>query len=114
MKAVTVFQPYAWLLVMGIKPIENRTWRTRHRGPLLIHAGAKWYPGGKERIALLGIKIPDDLPTRGIVGIVEVTGVVTQADTPWFEGPYGWSLANPSELPFVPVRGAQGLFEIDY
>lgn len=43
MKALSVRQPYAWLIVNGIKDIENRTWRTGYRGPVLIHA-SKNYP----------------------------------------------------------------------
>lgn len=39
MKALTICQPYAELIVRGLKPIENRTWPTSYRGPLLIHAG---------------------------------------------------------------------------
>lgn len=113
MKALTVFQPYAWLIVKGIKPIENRTWSTRHRGPLLIHAGAKWLDGWQARAARFGIEVPDDLPLRGIIGIVDVTGVVKQSNSPWFDGPYGWQLANPRELPHVPLRGSQGLFDTD-
>lgn len=112
MKALTIFQPYAWLIVKGIKPVENRTWSTRHRGPLLIHAGAKWLPGWQERLARCGIeRVPDDLPLRGIIGVVEVTGVVTQSKSPWFDGPFGWTLADPREVPYVPMRGSQGFFE---
>lgn len=57
--------------------------------------------------------MPDDLPLRGIIGVVEVTGVVTRSNSPWFDGPYGWTLANPREVPFVPLRGSQGLFDVD-
>jgi len=39
MKALTVKQPYASLIVEGIKDIENRTWPTKYRGRVLIHAG---------------------------------------------------------------------------
>lgn len=38
MKYLTVRQPWAWLLVNGHKDIENRSWPTKYRGPLLIHA----------------------------------------------------------------------------
>jgi hypothetical protein len=38
-KAITICQPYAHLIALGEKPIENRNWQTRHRGPILIHAG---------------------------------------------------------------------------
>ena len=38
MKALSIKQPWAWLIVNGFKDVENRTWRTKYRGPLLIHA----------------------------------------------------------------------------
>lgn len=40
MKALTVRQPYATLIVHGIKRIETRTWQTSYRGPLMIHAAS--------------------------------------------------------------------------
>lgn len=40
MKAITIKQPWAQLIVEGIKDIENRTWKTNFRGRVLIHAGA--------------------------------------------------------------------------
>jgi hypothetical protein len=39
MKALTICQPYAHLIVRGEKRVENRTWPTRYTGPLAIHAG---------------------------------------------------------------------------
>jgi hypothetical protein len=39
MKALTICQPYAHLIVRGEKRVENREWTTRYRGPLVIHAG---------------------------------------------------------------------------
>ena len=38
LKVLVVRQPWAWLIVNGYKDIENRSWRTRYRGALLIHA----------------------------------------------------------------------------
>lgn len=40
MKAITLIQPWASLIAMGNKKIETRSWKTNHRGPLAIHAGA--------------------------------------------------------------------------
>lgn len=40
MKALTVRQPHASLVALNLKPIETRSWATKYRGPLLIHAGA--------------------------------------------------------------------------
>ena len=50
-KALTICQPYAELIMRGEKPIENRTWWTSYRGPLLIHAGKSrtWMDEGDEQ-----------------------------------------------------------------
>jgi hypothetical protein len=39
MKAITLYQPWASLVAMGKKKIETRSWSTKYRGPLAIHAG---------------------------------------------------------------------------
>ncbi len=39
MKALTIRQPWASLIAAGVKTIETRSWSTRYRGPLAIHAG---------------------------------------------------------------------------
>ncbi len=38
MKAISLLQPWASLVVMGVKTIETRSWATSHRGEILIHA----------------------------------------------------------------------------
>lgn len=40
MKALTIHQPWAQLIALGVKTIETRSWSTRHRGAIAIHAGA--------------------------------------------------------------------------
>ena len=37
--ALSIRQPWAWLIVNGHKDIENRDWPTNFRGRLLVHAG---------------------------------------------------------------------------
>ena len=44
MKVIVVRQPWAWLIVHGYKDIENRSWKTRYRGTLLIQASANLPP----------------------------------------------------------------------
>lgn len=39
MKALSLRQPWAWLVAAGLKDVENRTWPTKFRGRFLIHAG---------------------------------------------------------------------------
>lgn len=41
MKAISIRQPYAYLIVNGKKDIENRNWKTKQRGRVLIHASQK-------------------------------------------------------------------------
>ena len=116
MKALSVRQPWAWLIVTGHKDIENRTWRTSHRGLLLIHASQT-----VDRDALAyfradfrreGIPWPRQLHTGALVGTVTVVDCVTRHPSDWFSGPIGWVLANPGEFPKpVPARGALGLWE---
>lgn len=42
MKAITIWQPYATLIVLGVKRFETRHWETSYRGPLVIHAAKRW------------------------------------------------------------------------
>ncbi|MFD5020054.1 ASCH domain-containing protein [Paenibacillus sp. NPDC058367] len=41
MKAITIVQPWATLIALGEKHFETRSWATKHRGELAIHAGKK-------------------------------------------------------------------------
>lgn len=47
MKALSLMQPWASLLAMGIKKFETRGWQTHYRGPFLIHASKKFTPEAK-------------------------------------------------------------------
>ena len=42
MKALTIWQPWATLIAIGAKQYETRGYSTSYRGPIAIHAGAKW------------------------------------------------------------------------
>lgn len=51
MKALTLTEPYASLVMIGAKKIETRSWYTNYRGPIAIHA-AKGMTGDDLRFAL--------------------------------------------------------------
>jgi hypothetical protein len=113
--ALSVRQPWAWLIVSGLKDIENRPRRTHYRGSLLIHAGLSLESYTENNIAWLNKKfnvhIPMELDTGGIVGIVDVVDCVEKHQSRWFiNGNFGWVLANPRRLIFRPCKGALGLF----
>lgn len=40
-KAITIWQPWASLLACGAKKYETRSWATKYRGPIAIHAAKK-------------------------------------------------------------------------
>jgi hypothetical protein len=112
MKVLSVRQPWAHLIVSGIKAIENRSWTTAYRGPLLIHAGQNWADVPVEVIEeQFGISIPRQLSVGGIIGVADVVGVITKSDDAFFTGPFGWQLENARHLSFVRCPGRQRLFD---
>ena len=120
MKALSIRQPWAWLIVNGYKDIENRTWNTKFRGRFLIHAGKQFdsdaYQWLHSKVCSLKrtIRFPmiQDFPRGGIVGEVELVDVITESESEWFEGPYGFLLKNPKFIPVVPLAGKLGFFDI--
>lgn len=118
MIALSILQPWAWLIVHGHKDIENRTWPTHRRGDILIHAGKRW--GREQRDDLEDIReafphlvLPDTYDLGGIVGAARIVDCVQQSDSPWFNGPHGFVLANSRPAPaFVPLKGALGFFRV--
>ena len=125
MKALSIRQPWAWLIVNGYKDIENRTWGPTYRGRILIHAGKARqttdFAAQRQWIETCGIQIPDDLPTGAIVGEATITGVVRDrpgdsppTSSPWYEGPVGIMLADPvAYAEPIPNKGQLGLFWAD-
>ena len=118
MRALSIRQPWAWLIVNGFKDIENRTWSTRYRGRVYVHAGRRIvpddYPEQRAYIRESGIVIPEELPRGAIVGEVSITDCVAVSPSPWFCGPYGFTLTDPLAYP-VPItyRGELGFFRVD-
>jgi len=47
-----------------------------------------------------------------IIGIVDLIGCVKYSRSNWFEGPYGFVVANPRALPFIPMKGQLGLIKV--
>lgn len=67
MKVLTIKQPWATLIMEGHKRFEFRSWKTKYRGDLLIHAGKGV---DKEAMRRLAKYIPEDMPTGKILGKV--------------------------------------------
>lgn len=116
MKAISVRQPWAWSIVQGYKPVENRTWAPRYVGPLLIHAGQVFDDEGLRSMLAVFPDLEAQLPQRwdlgGIVGIADAVECVTFHPSRWFVGPYGLVLRNARPLPFVHWPGQLGFFNV--
>ncbi len=111
MKTISIRQPWAWAIVSGHKPIENRNWDTKYRGLIQIHASKKDDPAGYEFLSRMGIECPENLPRGGIIGKVEIVDTVRESSSPWFFGKIGFVLINAVMENFRPVRGQLGIFE---
>ncbi len=71
MKAITLYQPWASLIMDGRKTIETRSWKTNYRGLLAIHAGRIC---DTEACQEAGYD-PDTIPRRAVLGVVELYDV---------------------------------------
>jgi hypothetical protein len=138
MKAITLTQPYATLVAMGAKRIETRSWSTRYRGPLAIHAG-KGLAGMTKRqfvdllrtepfcsvlrpLIAAGQVNTDALPRGAIVAVADLVDILpveqVQPTAPersfgdYTPGRYAWLLADVCLVdPPIPSTGRQGLWE---
>ena len=119
MKFLTITQPWCWAILHGGKDVENRKWHTNYRGKLAIHAGK----GGMTRelyhvvasyLEYDGFVLPPmrQIELGGIVGVVDLVDCVSEHTSPWYNGGFGFVLANPIALPFFPLRGMLGLRDV--
>jgi len=139
MKALTICQPYA-SLIMGWKGmleeirkrVENRVWRCHHSGPLLIHAGKS-----RKFLSSWAGPVPAEMPFGAILGIADVVDCIpytpesrmphhgrrfsesSRQKYPWLfnhmhlSGPYCIILENPVRYATpIPYTGRQGLFNV--
>lgn len=142
MYCLTIHEPYASLIAVGVKTIETRGWSTRYRGPLLIHASKAWGPEMEADARRCGqlmttCSISERLmtPEQRQIGLLpwsekvgRVLCVAQLVDCrPMLEAPddvnalfghfgpgrFGWVLEDAIPLnPPVPWRGAQGLWGV--
>lgn len=105
MKAISIKEPWASLIVEGKKTIELRSWRTLHRGPVLIHRSGK---------------------NGGIVGVAEISDILEIESPDQFrslrprhhapdefyqERLYGWVIENVKPVEFISCKGRLGFWE---
>ena len=105
LKALSIKQPWCHRILFEGKDVENRSWPTKFRGPVLIHASKS--PIGMAECRELGA------PLGGIVGLAYITDCVTRMDSQWFFGKYGFVLRNARPCQFIPMKGQLSFFQTD-
>jgi len=118
---LSIRQPYAALIVTGLKSIECRTWKTNYRGLLYIHSSLKEREGKN-------LKIPQ---TSDFKRILKVKGAIIgtanlvecrkskpsdqiKSHCPIEENYFSWILENPKVLDKpIPQKGKLGIFKIN-
>jgi hypothetical protein len=115
MKALTIWQPYAALVVNGIKDVENRGWKpppSLMGERLAIHAGMKT---DTEVHLSATMMASTHLHVHGaIIGTVRLAGVVNDSGSRWATpGAWQWLLTDPKKFRQpVPAQGKQGLWTV--
>lgn len=122
--ALSIVQPWAWLIIHGGKTVENRHWQhpPKYRGPVLIHASARMtldhhYEARMFVQRQFGLDAARAIPELGrglllggIIGmatLVDVLPVTSTPSNPWhMPGSLGFVLADAKPLPFRPCKGA--------
>ena len=103
-KALSIKQPYPHRIFHDGKDVENRDWATRGRGWFLIHAG----------VSKTELDMADQrdaaMPRGGLVGMARIVDCVTEMDSRWFFGRYGFVLRDAFPIDMVACKGALGFF----
>ncbi len=98
MKALSLWQPHATAVALGLKMYETRPWPTHYRGPLVIHAAKKMFEY-------------KDYPRDYYM---EVCSRLSRAKCPQYALPYGCAVCVVDLVDCVPtgmVRGRIGQYE---
>jgi activating signal cointegrator 1 len=128
MKALSLWQPWASGIALGVKAIETRHWATTYRGPLAVHASKRWngdqreFAEAERREGTIGF----GLPFGAIVAVVDLIDIkrselledaISAVEGRWGNyapNRFGWLLGNvrPLLVP-VPCVGRQSLWTLD-
>ena len=127
MKALTIKQPWATLIMQGDKRFEFRSWQTKYRGDLLIHAGKGI---DKEAMKRLAKYLPEELPYGKILGKVKLVDCIKMSPEfkqlllkensdiytkSSFQENYGWQVTDTEVLENpIDAKGHLSLWEYNW
>jgi len=119
--AISIRQPWVELILEGRKTVEVRSWRTKHRGELFLHAGR-----AIDSTACQAYRIdPKALPRGALLGVAELVDCFEFDAGTWEKdrekhlnlGPFsvqlfGWILRNPQRIRPISYLGSLGLMKV--
>ncbi len=127
MKVITIRQPWATLIAKGYKDYEFRTWKTKYRGEILIHAGKGVDKEALKRFQYLNLEYPTGcIIARAVltdciyitkehggklykINPIVYKGLISKND---WDG-YGFKLESVEEIKPIPINGKLSLWDYD-
>jgi hypothetical protein len=120
MKAISIKQPWADAILLGLKRVENRTWGTHHEGPLILHAGKGFDKAGYEWLRMVQdenaephwskMPLPENYRRGAFLGVIEIIdckkpGDMSRRDNGWRDiNQYGWGIGRTLRF-MQPIEG---------
>ncbi|GKX29027.1 hypothetical protein SH1V18_15070 [Vallitalea longa] len=140
-KALTIIQPWATLIAMKAKKIETRSWKTKYRGEIYIHAGKKidkdfcYEEIAKKVLNMHGYNI-DNLPTGVVIAKANLIDCAKVVDSQEYSallegdklytvsnyefhfgnyelGRYGWILDDIQLIDPIPAKGQLSIWNFE-
>lgn len=128
MKVITIKQPFASLIAAGIKEYEFRTWKTKYRGDILIHAGKGVDKKAMEKFKCYNLEYPSGciIAKAKITDCVKIDNAARKMlntknnlvyssivrHIEW-EG-YGFKLENVEKIEPIEINGKLSIWDYDY
>lgn len=115
MRALSIRAPWAHAIAHLGKRVENRTWATSYRGPVLIHASSTFDRADFDALAeIIDYHVEESACVAGaIIAIADLVDCVDKEDAPsrWTVGPIAWKLRNVRVLSRpITAKGRLGLW----
>ena len=127
MRAISLWQPWATAVALGVKKVETRHWSTRYTGPIAIHAAKRWAKPERDFAAVehaLG-RLPKHLPFGAIIATATLMGCRMAQDVghqvgaiermygDYAHGRFAWFLTDVIAFDEpIPFPGARGFFNV--
>ena len=124
MKVLTLRQPWATLVAEGIKKYEFRSWKTKYRGKVLIHAGAGIDKEDIKKYENMNL----EFPSKKIIAIAEIEDcleldeqlnkkIIEENNIAYgnkIRTGYAWKLKNVKKINYdKKINGQLGLWNYD-